>query len=157
MRILATACGTLSMMYFDVYIQDLLKVRPHMNFDLQPCWSCAFTNEQLHYLGIDYSVVNFKNERKQDKRICTCMQRRSKQIPKMSNGIRTVDLLAKKRAGESLSDEEIRHFVQGVVSGEVQDVQLGKHLFYLNLSQLSGKMQALYEGKETYMRKYIPF
>ena len=35
--------------------------------------------------------------------------------------MRAVDIIAKKRDGETLSDEEIRFFVEGYTKGEIPD------------------------------------
>ena len=39
---------------------------------------------------------------------------------------RAPDLIAKKRDGCSLTDEELEQFVQGVVNGKVTDAQTGE-------------------------------
>ena len=39
---------------------------------------------------------------------------------------RVPDLITTKRNGGHLSQDEIQHFIEGIVSGDVQDVQAGK-------------------------------
>lgn len=43
---------------------------------------------------------------------------------------RIPDLIIKKRNGQKLSKDEINFFVESVVSGHVQESQLGKHVFF---------------------------
>ncbi|GAV03178.1 hypothetical protein RvY_13643 [Ramazzottius varieornatus] len=38
------------------------------------------------------------------------------------------DIIAKKRDGGCLSEDDIKYFVTGLTNGCVQDVQVGKHL-----------------------------
>ena len=44
---------------------------------------------------------------------------------------RIPDLIIKKRNGQKLSKDEIDFFVESVVSGHVQESQIGKHGFFL--------------------------
>ena len=43
---------------------------------------------------------------------------------------RIPDLIIKKRNGQKLSKDEIDFFVESVVSGHVQESQIGKHVFF---------------------------
>lgn len=53
---------------------------------------------------------------------------------------RIPDLIIKKRNGQKLSKDEINFFVESVVSGHVQESQLGKHVFFLFSEILSRKV-----------------
>ncbi len=42
------------------------------------------------------------------------------------------ELIAKKRDGESLSAQDIQRMVDGIVSGDLQEAQIGKVLYVTN-------------------------
>jgi thymidine phosphorylase len=50
--------------------------------------------------------------------------------PNNDNEFRIPDLIIKKRDGQKLSKDEIDFFVESVVSGHLQESQIGKHVFF---------------------------
>lgn len=59
-----------------------------------------------------------------------CVREYNKRTKKDNEKSRIPDLIIKKRDGQKLSKDEIDFFVESVVSGHVQESQIGKHVFF---------------------------
>ena len=66
-------------------------------------------------------------------RLLWCCPYHTKKMVEPNNDnekFRIPDLIIKKRNGQKLSKDEIDFFVESVVSGHVQESQIGKHVFF---------------------------
>jgi len=75
-----------------------------------------------------------KTTRRGIKSVIQCCPYHTKKMVEPNNNnekFRIPDLIIKKRNGQQLSEDEIDFFVKSVVSGHVQESQLGKHVFFI--------------------------